>query len=136
MQSTPFMKIKSKRRSRRIPSRLAVRVMRRGAWVTASAGDINEHGVFIRTEVKAWPGELLQFVIDLPDGPMNAFVVARFIGTTETGVGIGAEFYNLAEVDRVRWSRHFRAELRGLTEPDTVETGRAPSRPVAVGLQP
>ena len=109
--------LKSKRRSRRVPCDVTVSWMRRGVAVPAVAADINEHGMFIRTSLAAHAGELLQLVVHLPDGALTCCVIARFVGESESGRGIGAELFVIAEGDRRRWSRHYRAALRAMSAP-------------------
>jgi hypothetical protein len=71
--------------------------------------------MFIRTELDAWRDELLEVVIQLGDGPLRMCVVARFMGETESGRGIGAELFLVSKHDRRRWSQHYHAVLRRVT---------------------
>ena len=105
---------RSRRRSTRIPSCLSVQWIRRGVAHPAVAADINADGLFIQTDLDAQPGELLQLVIDLSDGPLLAFVTARFVGASLSGRGIGAELFLLGKTERRRWNRHYRAQLQVL----------------------
>ena len=102
----------SKRRTERVFCNLTVRWMRRGVATPAVAADVNLHGLFIRTGLEAQPGELLQLVIDLPDGPMQVCVTAQFVGLSQSGRGIGAEIFAVSDVDRRRWTHHYRQLLR------------------------
>jgi hypothetical protein len=109
------MQNQAKRRSRRISSKLAVCWLRGGKEIPALVADINLHGMFIRTELDAWRDELLEVIIQLGDGPLRMCVVARFMGNTDSGRGIGAELFLVSKNDRRRWSQHYHATLRKLT---------------------
>jgi hypothetical protein len=98
-----------RRRTERISATLPVSWKHRGKPVQAIAADINEHGMFIKTEVPVDPGQLLQISIALPDGPLSAFITVRFVGATQQGQGFGAELFLMMDDARDRWSQHYRA---------------------------
>ncbi len=116
---------KPRRRTKRIECNLPVQWIRRGIAQPAVARDLNAHGLFIATELDAQPMELLQIVIQLPDGPITACVIARFVGKSESGKGVGAELFTLSEADRRRWNRFYRAALRSMGAPIEFELNAA-----------
>ncbi len=101
----------SKRRSRRIACSLAVRWCRRGEPVELQATDISLHGMFLRTRETPMPGSLLQVIAHLPAGDVRMFLCARFVGSTVSGHGIGAEIFLMEEKDRQLWAAHYRTLL-------------------------
>ncbi len=94
------------RRSERIQTQLRVRWMRRRV-IEGIAADINLNGIFLRTDELTAPGSFMQLEIHLPDGVMTVFGAARFVGATQSGVGIGVEFVVIDERARVRWNAHY-----------------------------
>ena len=45
----------------------------------------------------------------LPDATLDVVVVARFVGKTESGVGIGTEIFLMDELAQTKWAQHYRA---------------------------
>jgi len=99
------------RRTERIASGIRVSIMRGGVLKPAIVADVNEHGLFIATQCSVEPGELIKVVIELPDGPLTACVVVRFVGRTSAGQGLGTEFLCVGESEMRRWSRYYRGLL-------------------------
>src|SRR5207245_11583210 len=96
---------KSKRRSERIPGSLPVRWIRKSGIIETTAADINLHGMFVRSAPgRIKPGEMLQLQVVLPDGNLDVFVVARFVGQTESGAGVGVEIFVMDELAQTGWS--------------------------------
>ncbi len=128
MNSSTKPSAAQRRRSVRVPSSLEVSWTRRGVAVPAVAADINEHGLFVFTTMSAHPGELLPVRIELPGGAITAIVIARFVGISESGEGIGAELFVISDDDHLRWCRYYQAQLRAhvaVTSPSST----APAQP-------
>jgi hypothetical protein len=71
------------------------------------ATDINADGLFLATGLEAEPGELMQLVVELPDGPLQLLGSARFVGRTQSGAGIGVEIYGISDAGRARWLAYY-----------------------------
>ena len=99
------------RRSPRVQAALPVRWNRHQRTVEAVAGDINEHGMFLRTTETTPPGTLLELDVVEASGPIAMFGIARFVGATESGTGIGVEIYAIAHAERRRWIERYRSLL-------------------------
>ncbi len=101
----------SKRRSERVTTSLPVRWIRRGNIVQLTVADINLHGMFLLTQdLSVVPGELMQIQIVLSEKTvLDAFVIARFVGKTASGCGIGVEIFVMDERQQLVWSQHYRA---------------------------
>jgi hypothetical protein len=105
-----MFKSMSKRRSERIAVTLPVRWIRRPNDVETIAIDMNIHGMFLRTdEPSVLPGQLMQVEVKLPEGSLELFVIARFVGLTERGLGIGVEIFVMDDVARGKWANYYRA---------------------------
>ena len=99
------------RRSKRLPTRIKVRWVRRDGGIDLEATDISLHGMFLRTDYATTPGSLLQLVVMLPTRAIRMFVTARFVGSTMGGHGIGLEIFLMDELDRRAWRDYYRAQL-------------------------
>jgi hypothetical protein len=75
--------------------------------VSCQAGDFNLHGLFLQTDESTVPGSLLQLRVTLPEGTIDMFVTARFVGRTVSGHGIGVEIFIISDEDRELWTRHY-----------------------------
>jgi hypothetical protein len=110
--------VSSKRRSKRISSHISMSWLRQDREVTVVASEINEHGLFIRFEGEIPAlGELLQLVIELPDGPLRAHATARVVNDQIEGPGVGAEIVVLSDHERRRWAKHYRQLLISSVSP-------------------
>src|SRR5262249_49534421 len=86
-------------RERRIGLLLPVELERLGKRVTGMAGNISQHGIYVRTDAFVLPGEIVQLGVALPSG-ITARVMARAVHTLEAGAahslgrlaGIGFHF--------------------------------------------
>lgn len=99
------------RRSPRVPAALPVRWNRHQRTVEAVAADINEHGMFLRTSETTSPGTLLELDVVKPSGSIAMFGIARFVGATESGSGIGVEIYAISHAERRRWLEQYHSLL-------------------------
>jgi hypothetical protein len=99
------------RRTERVAVELPVIWRRAGHEVPCTALDINEHGMFVGTDVVVEHGALMRIVIRLPDGDLEMFVTARYVGRTMRGQGIGAEIFLIDDVARERWIAFYRAQI-------------------------
>ncbi len=101
----------SQRRTERVPTRIIVRWMRKPYPVELVAVDINLHGMFLQTDETIMPDGLMQLEVLLPDGAVQMFVRARFVGRTVSGHGIGLEIFLMDERHRAHWDAYYRAAL-------------------------
>lgn len=114
----------SKRRSRRVPAQLHMNWLKDGQPVAVVCSEINEHGLLIHfPHDRPALGDLLQLVIELPDGPLRAHATARAVNGSAQAAGIGAEIVVLSEHERRRWAKHYRQQLLA-----TAWSQRAPLR--------
>jgi hypothetical protein len=123
------------RRSARVSTTLVTRWHRRSGDVIGVVRDINADGLFLCTEVTAEQGALIQLVIELPEQPPLAVLgIARFVGRTHLGVGIGVELFTLSNLGRQPWVAYYRCLLRerGLEDDAADDPSEAPASP-AVG---
>jgi len=102
----------SRRRTERIATNLTIRWHRAGGGVDAVAADINEQGMFVKTELDVQPDEMLHLSVTLPDGPLSMIVVARYVGQTRSGRGVGAEIFLMGDAERQRWTKHYWTLIR------------------------
>ena len=96
----------NRRRSSRIPTKLAVRWVRKGYSVETEARDVSREGLFLST-TDAEPGTLMQIEVLLPSGPVRMVVNPRFVGRTQNGSGSGVEIYHFRDGDRARWLEYY-----------------------------
>lgn len=107
---------KNKRRSERVPSSLPVTWVMRDRSVEVVAADVSAEGMFLRTSEQTTPGMLMRIEVQLPETPpIVLFAMARYIGRTSSGEGIGAEIYVASDADRRRWLKYYRGLLSAQT---------------------
>ncbi|SRR5258706_10575469 len=99
----------SRRRSERVSCAIHVRWRRAPVAVDLVARDVNQHGMFLATPATTVPNSLMHLEVTLPTGPITVFAVARFVGDTESGHGIGIELFLLDEIARRAWNANYRA---------------------------
>jgi hypothetical protein len=109
------MNIRNKRRSARLASSLHVRWVRLPKTRELLAANINEHGMFLRTDATTSLDSLMQLEATLPGGAITMFAVARFVGTTVNGRGIGVEIRLMDEKQRQAWLAFYRSAQRSAT---------------------
>ena len=109
---------------------------RRGSHeVQCIALDINAHGMFLSTHVLVEHGALMRIAVLLPDGPLEMFVTARYVGRTMRGQGIGCELFLLDEAGRERWAAYYRGELeRALTAAAVAATPANDAEPLRLAV--
>jgi hypothetical protein len=110
------------RRSIRAAVEVPIRLRADGRSLKAVGTELNEHGLFIRTEIRCAFAPLW-VEIGAPDGPLRFVAQPRFIGETSRGSGVGVEIAAIDEADRRRWL----AFVRGLLTPQSQPTPRAVS---------
>ncbi|HZS40451.1 MAG TPA: PilZ domain-containing protein [Polyangia bacterium] len=100
-----------RRRSERVPCSIPVRWLRRSGVRELRAGDLNAHGMFLRCpeDVKLLPEELMLLEVVLPDRVLTAFGIARFIGKSVNGYGIGLELFVMEDRTRRAWLAYYRS---------------------------
>jgi hypothetical protein len=101
----------AERRSKRIFLELPVRWLRRDGSVEAATGDLNAHGMFIRTDEPFELNSLHRIEVELPDGPIALHVVVKSVGRGVSGVGVGVEIHAVSESVMKRWVRHYEGVL-------------------------
>jgi hypothetical protein len=101
------------RRSERIPCQVGVTWVRFHNRTEMVGVDASLHGLFLRTDATTAAGSLMKIEVTLPDGqpPIVLFVVARFVGTSASGRGIGCSIHVAADEDRARWTQYYRDQL-------------------------
>jgi len=99
------------RRTERVAVELPVTWRRGGHEVQCTALDVNAHGMFISTDEIVEHGALMRISVFLPDGELDLFVTARYVGRTMRGQGIGCELFLVDDEGRNRWSAYYRGEL-------------------------
>ncbi len=100
-----------RRRTPRIRCDLLVEWRRSPRIIECRARDLNVSGLFIRTEVPAALHYVMELVVHLPSGPLEVLGVARFIGNSCHGHGIGVEVHSIIDHARARWLAFYRAGL-------------------------
>jgi hypothetical protein len=108
--------LRRQRRSVRVPCRIPVRWRRQPNPIDLMAQDINQHGFFLSTEIAARPDELIHLEIDLPTQRIVVFGVARFVGATAQGRGIGVEIFVMDDRFEKAWTSYYRELLAAHTE--------------------
>jgi hypothetical protein len=110
------MNIRKKRRSMRLSSNLRVRWIRLPKSRELVAASINEHGMFLRTDATTTLDSLMQLETTLPGGGVvTMFAVARFVGRTPGGAGIGVEIHLMDDKQRQAWLEFYRGAQRSAT---------------------
>ncbi len=102
----------SARRSQRVGCAMPVYWSRRRTPMSGQAIHCNAHGLFIATLYDADVGFVLDFTIVLPTGAISATGIARFVGFTPAGRGLGIELHVMDTGDRQCWHTHYVRTLR------------------------
>jgi hypothetical protein len=103
-----------RRRSPRVPCDLPVEWRRGLRTQHCRARDINLDGLFIATEVPVDLHYVMDVIVHLPSGPLEVLGVARFVGKTRHGHGIGIGVHAISNADRARWLVFYRAARHDL----------------------
>jgi hypothetical protein len=82
---------------------MSVTWTRAGRAIACEAVDVNEHGMFLRTDEIVEHGALMHVAVALPDRMLEMFVSARYVGRTASGQGIGCEIFLIDDVSRHHW---------------------------------
>jgi hypothetical protein len=113
-----------RRRTPRAPCDLPALWRRGRRTVNARIRDLNEHGLFLETPEVADLGYVVDLSITLPVGPIEVLGVARFVGVTRYGHGIGVAVYALSRDHRRHWEDFYRTALADLRSKLPVEVAR------------
>ena len=97
------------RRSSRIAVEVPINVTVGGRLIRATATDLSEHGLFLRTQEDVIADLALIVEAALPDGPLLLIGRSRFTGKTSSGQGIGIEIFPSSEEARERWLSYVRS---------------------------
>ena len=90
---------------------LPVRWIKRSGDTLTTAADINLHGMFLRaSDLSVMPNQLLQLEVELPNARLQMFAIARFVGRTESGIGIGVEIFVMEEKQQALWAAFYRSQ--------------------------
>jgi hypothetical protein len=95
------------------------------------ARDLNADGFFLFTLESLQLDFMMDLVVTLPDGELPVLGVARFIGDTRHGRGIGVAIHAITKEDRARWHAYHRAavtEMLGAMPEAVARYLRAPQR--------
>jgi hypothetical protein len=98
-----------RRRTPRVPCDLPVEWRRAGRVLRCRARDLNEHGFFVSTEIPVDLHHVMDVMVMMPDGPLEVLGVARFVGATRYGHGIGIAMHAISSADRKRWELFYNA---------------------------
>lgn len=99
------------RRSERLPFELYVTWNHEGRTIVCRAVELNEHGMFVRTDEPVARDAELQLHVQLPDRVLEMLVAVRFVGTTASGRGVGVERLPFDELGRRHWLSFYEALL-------------------------
>lgn len=75
------------------------------------AVDLNSHGLFLKTEMPVALHYVMDLVIVLPSGPIEALAVARFVGLTRYGHGVGVALHSMTKEESERYWAYYRAAM-------------------------
>lgn len=103
-----------RRRTPRAPCDLPCLWRRRQRPVEGRVKDLNAHGLFFETQQVVELGYVVDLVVTFPDGPLEVLGVARFVGNTRWGHGIGIAIHGIARDDRTRWEAYHRTAVAEL----------------------
>jgi alkylated DNA nucleotide flippase Atl1 len=81
------------------------------------AADLNSDGLFLRTEMPVDLHYVMDLVIRLPAGPIEVFGVARFVGMTRYGHGVGVALHSMTKEESERWWTFYRAQVAATSKP-------------------
>lgn len=105
-----------RRRTPRLQCDLPVQWKRGWRDVLARACDMNADGIFIRTDETVELNHMVDVTVTLPTGKVTFMGVARFVGATRHGRGIGVSIHVISKEDRERWSAFYQSKLRDLVD--------------------
>src|SRR6187200_3738580 len=89
-----------RRRTHRVPCDLAVEWRRGWRLVVAQARDFDTDGLFLATTHTIQLDQSMELVVTLPDGTsINLLGVARYVGVTRHGRGIGIAIIAITDED-------------------------------------
>lgn len=100
-----------RRRTPRAPCDLPVEWRRGWKTVFGRARDLNADGFFLITPHTLALNFVMDLIVTLPDGPLAMLGVARYVGPTRHGRGIGVAIHAITKEDRARWHAYHRAAL-------------------------
>ena len=100
-----------RRRTPRAPCDLPVEWKRGWKTVNGRVRDLNADGFFMLTPHTVELNYVVDVIVTLPDGPLPLLGVARFVGATRHGRGIGVAIHAITKEDRARWHAYHRAAV-------------------------
>lgn len=109
-----------RRRTPRVPSAAQVLWRRRGRSLPARIGNLNANGLFVVTDEIIQLNQVMDLIIELPQGSTSFFAASRFVGPSPAGAGIGCSIAIAAPEDQARWVAHYRecaARVTGVVPP-------------------
>jgi hypothetical protein len=120
-----------RRRHARVACDLPVEWRRGWRVVLAHAKDIDVDGFFLATTHTVPLDTTMDLVVTLPTGPVAVVGVARYVGATRHGRGVGVAVLAITEEDREAWLAYYRGELDAVigTKPASVARHLRASRP-------
>ena len=95
------------RRTERFKVELPVVWNRAGRTIDCVAADVNQHGMFLRTDEVVEEGSLMHVHVQLNERALEMFVTARFVGRTMNGHGIGCEIFLIDDVSQTHWNAFY-----------------------------
>jgi hypothetical protein len=113
-----------RRLSPRVPCDLPVDWRRGLRTLRCRARDLNVNGLFVATEVPVPVGYAMDLCVHFPTGPLEILGVARYVGRTRHGHGIGVQVHVIDKKDSERWLVYYRSLRRDLLEAIPEEIAR------------
>jgi hypothetical protein len=113
-----------RRLSPRVPCDLLVEWRRGVRTLKCRARDLNVNGLFLATEVPVDVGYAMDLCVHFPTGVLDILGVARFVGLTRHGHGIGVQVHVIDKKDSERWLVYYRSLRRDLLELMPAEIAR------------
>lgn len=102
----------NRRRTLRVTRELPAAWQRERAWIPVRVLNTSAQGLFLGTESEIVAGESIEVMVGIPGGPVSMTVIARFVGETRWGHGVGAQIVTISPADHDRWIRDYRAAAR------------------------
>jgi len=80
---------------------------RAGRAISCAAADVNQHGMFLKTDEVVEEGSLMHVQVQLTERTLEMFVTARFVGRTMNGQGVGCEIFLIDDVSQNHWNAFY-----------------------------
>lgn len=105
-----------RRRTPRVPCDLPAHWKLQSRVIAARAVDLNADGLFLRTDSIVAENHLMDLAVTLPHTEVSFFGVARYVGASRHGHGIGVKIHAISREDREAWMRYYRLALERMLD--------------------